>query len=213
MKRIYLPAESTSGTGPAGLAGVVLAAGSSSRLGRAKTLLPHKGRPLICGVVAAVGVVCDAGVTVVTGAGQPAVTAALTDMTDSPGVLNCVHNAQWQAGMGSSLATGVRYVATHLPEAKAVLLMLCDQPGVGAHQLAALAQLWHAKPDLPAVAAYAETFGAPAVFPRSWFERLMSLDDDQGARALLRHCPDLQLLDMPEAAADIDTIDDLYLLD
>lgn len=213
MKRIYSPTDSAAGTGPAGLAGVVLAAGASSRLGRAKSLLTYKGRPLICGVVAAAGAVCDAGVTVVTGAGQAAVTEALTGMADSPGVLNCVHNEQWQAGMGSSLATGVRYVATHLPDARAILLMLCDQPGVGAHQLAALAQLWHAKPDLPAAAAYAETYGAPAVFPRSWFDRLMSLDDDQGARALLRQCPDLQLLDMPEAAADIDTVDDLYLLD
>jgi len=218
MNQSYSRAEQSSWPKPTelkrlGLVGLVLAAGGSSRLGRAKTLLLHHGRPLICDVVETVNTVCDGGVTVVTGAEQDAVMQALSSEVGEKAVVNYVHNDQWRQGMSTSLATGVRCVAEHSPTAKAVLLMLCDQPRIGPDQLGALVRLWQTAPASPAAAGYADTVGAPAVFPRSWFDRLMSLEDDQGARMLLRQCSDLQVLDMPEAAADIDTPDDLYLLD
>jgi CTP:molybdopterin cytidylyltransferase MocA len=196
-----------------GLAGLVLAAGGSSRLGRAKALLLRQGRPLLCHVVDAVDSVCGAGVTVVTGAEHAAVTQALSGEGANAASVHWVHNQTWQRGMGSSLAAGVQALAGQSPPVAAVLLVLCDQPRVGREQLAALVQLWQSAPAMPAAAAYADTVGAPAVFPRRWFDRLVLLKDDQGARVLLRECPDLQLLDMPEAADDIDRPDDLWLLD
>ncbi len=188
------------------LAGLVLAAGASARLGRAKPLLLKQGRPLVVRAAMAAAAVCGAGVTVVTGAGGAAVAQALTGLP-----VSCLQHDDWQQGMGSSLAAGVAAVAGR--PCAAVLVTLCDQPRVGAAQLAALVQLWQNAPAVPAAAAYAGRVGVPAVFPRSWFARLAVLSADHGARDLLRAAGDVQTLDMPAAAADIDTPDDLHWLD
>lgn len=195
-----------------GLAGLVLAAGASARLGQPKALLLHHGQPLICCAVAAAGEVCGAGVSVVTGAHRDAVQSAL-QQSDATRSTELVHNNAWQQGMGGSLAAGVRRLEAVPESCSGVLVMLCDQPLLGSTQYAALGQLWQHAPAVPVAAAYAGAVGVPAIFPRSWFAKLAGLQNDQGARKLLQDCPDLQTLDMPEAALDIDTPNDLHLLD
>lgn len=187
------------------LAGLLLAAGGSSRLGHAKQLLIHEGLPLVRRAAEAASAVCAAGVTVVTGAERGAVEQALTDLS-----VQTVHNEYWREGMGTSLAIGAASLVDR-PLA-GVMVVLCDQPDVGVMQLAALGQLWQNAPSRPAAARCAGLAGVPAIFPASWLERLAGLKGDTGARLLLRSCADMQLLDMPEAAKDIDTPDDLNAL-
>ena len=188
-----------------GLAGVILAAGESARLGQAKQLLEFNGRPLVRHAVAQALPVCRAGVFVVTGAHGDAVAAAVRDQS-----AECVHNADWQDGMAGSLR--VAMTALDGTDCEAALLMVCDQPRVTTTDLAALAGLWQNAPFRATAAEYSGLPGVPAILPRSWFTRLSELEGDQGARRLLRESPDTQLLDMPHAAIDIDTLDDLTQL-
>ena len=95
---------------------VLLAAGSSSRLGRPKQLLVHGGKTLVRRAAeAAVEAQCGP-VVVVLGAQAQAVASELAGLP-----VHTVHNADWEQGMGVSLHVGVQALA---PEVEAALVML-----------------------------------------------------------------------------------------
>jgi len=187
------------------LAGVILAAGRSERLGRPKQLLEYKGQTLVQHAVAQALPVCGAGVVLVTGAYGDEVADALHQQD-----VQLVHNPDWQTGMAGTLRAGVG--ALEGIPCEAALLLVCDQPRVTTAHLAALAALWQNAPSRAAAAAHAGQPGVPAIVPRSWFSQLMQLQGEEGARALLRESADTQLMELPEAAIDIDTPDDLKQL-
>ena len=66
--------------------------------------------------------------------------------------------------------------------------------------------------DRAVCASYEGREGVPAVFPPALFADLMTLDADAGAKALLHSLQNKIKVDMPEAAVDIDTLDDLKRL-
>jgi molybdenum cofactor cytidylyltransferase len=113
-----------------------------------------------------------------------------------------VHNADWREGLAASIRCGVD---ASVADADALLIMLCDQPLVGAAELGMLINAWRTAPDALAVAGYADTRGVPAVFPARYREQLLSLRGDSGARALFDDAETLTVVDMPAAAFDIDT--------
>lgn len=184
------------------LAGLILAAGGSSRLGSPKQLLRWRGKELVCHAVEQSLAVCDSGVVVVSGAQAAAVEGCLQGYD-----AEVVFNPHWEAGVATSLAIGVG--AIRLRDACGVLVMLCDQPMLQVNDLARLAAIWRAAPDIPAAARYAAVLGAPAIFPSGYFARLAGLQGDLGARALLRDQDCCSILDIPEAALDVDTAADV----
>ena len=99
-QRMSTPASGRGG----GVAGVVLAAGSSSRLGTPKQLLRYRGETLLHRTVRlAIAAGLDP-VHVVLGCDASAVGDALAELR---GRVTTVFNSDWQAGMGSSLAIGI----------------------------------------------------------------------------------------------------------
>jgi len=193
------------------LGAILLAAGSSSRLGQSKQLLQIDGQPLVRLQANKLLALNPACVIVVTGAEQAAVEHALKGLA-----LQCVYNPNWQQGMGSSLACGV----AAMPErVRGALLMLCDQwkvPGAG---LQAMAVAWERSPASAVIAQWNEespekpaqtNSGPPAVFPRALFSSLVKLRGDRGAQHILkRYKAGVQRFDLPEAAFDIDQESDL----
>jgi CTP:molybdopterin cytidylyltransferase MocA len=179
------------------LAGLLLAAGASRRLGRPKQLLVHRGRTLVERAADAALAVCDDGVVAVLGANQSEIEAALAGRA-----LAIVTNPRWEAGIGASLAAGV----ARLPSGcDGVLVLLCDQARVEAPSLQKLVQRWRAEPDRVVAAAYGGGAGAPAIFPRHCFAALGALAGDTGARALIaREGAAALRVAMPEAAFDVD---------
>ncbi|HSZ28869.1 MAG TPA: NTP transferase domain-containing protein, partial [Pseudonocardiaceae bacterium] len=96
------------------VAGVLLAAGDGSRLGRPKALVEIAGQSLAERGVALLRGGGAEPVVVVTGAARVRLDDALV-----------VHNPEWHSGMGSSLVTGL----TALPQtASAAVIALADQP-------------------------------------------------------------------------------------
>jgi nicotine blue oxidoreductase len=111
------------------------------------------------------------------------------------------------------MATSLRAGLSAAPRtSRAALVLLVDQPRVDASAVTRLVAAWRRRPGAPAAAHYGGRTGAPAVLPRREWRSLRSLRGDQGARALLRDRRAVTLVEMPEAALDIDTVSDLDAL-
>ncbi|MFE6779002.1 NTP transferase domain-containing protein [Streptomyces sp. NPDC057702] len=217
--------EAAGGGARSTVTALVLAAGGGRRLGgRPKALLDHGGRPLVERAVrAARAGGCAPTVHVVLG-------AAAERVRERADLAGCVvsDNPDWPTGMGSSLRAGlasVRAAATVGPHTgqgppagvrSAVLVLLVDQPGVGAGAVARVLAAHRAGADLVA-AAYAGRRGHPVLFAREhWARVAASAHGDHGARDFLRaHAARLTLVECADIAscADIDTPADLRLLD
>jgi len=182
------------------IAGILLAAGGSSRLGVPKQFLEYAGESLLARAANAAMEHCSAGLVVVTGAVHEPVVRALAD---TPATI--VHNPGWNAGMSSSIRCGV---AAADSSATAYLLLLCDQPRVGSAELGALVAAWSRARDSIAAAGYAGTVGVPAIFPARYRDALLALDGARGARGLIVAACGVSVVNMPGAAVDIDTPDD-----
>lgn len=182
------------------LAAILLAAGGSRRLGAPKQLLEVDGTPMVVHAVRQAIAHCDAGMVVVTGAAREQVIDVLAGLP-----IDIVDNPDWELGMGTSIGRGV---AAASAGAGGLLLLVCDQPVVGAAELAGLVAAWRAAPECIAAAGYAGTHGVPAIFPARYRGRLMALTGDRGARSIVGEADEVTVVDMPAAAHDIDTPED-----
>ena len=164
-------------------AGLVLAAGSSSRMGSPKQLLPYRGRPLLQHVVEAANASALDEVIVVLGANAEAIRSGV-----SFGRARVVVNPDHAAGLGSSVRYGLLSLE---PEVERAMVILGDQPEVSAELFDRLLRL-QASSGLPSAAL---RFGAllhpPVVLERSLFGDLGSLSGDVGCRAVVRGRPEL----------------------
>ncbi|MCX5010852.1 nucleotidyltransferase family protein [Streptomyces sp. NBC_00555] len=191
------------------IAGLLLAAGGGRRLGgRPKALLPYRGRPL---VENAVRVLREAGcgpVHVVLGASA----AEVRERADLAGCA-VLDNPDWAEGMGSSLRVGLASLAG--TGARAALVCLVDQPGIGPAAVARVREAYHSPSSLVA-AAYDGERGHPVLFGADrWADIAATATGDKGARVhLTRHADELVLVECGDIAEayDIDTPPDLARL-
>jgi molybdenum cofactor cytidylyltransferase len=183
---------------------VILAAGGSSRFGQAKQLIPFRGKSLIRRIIDAA---CEAGcspVVVVTRSEDEELHSAL----DRAGVL-MVQNQQWSRGIGSSIRCGIEALTNSSPAVEATVLLVCDQPAVDARVIQQLIALRETSGKTIVASTYADTLGVPALFTRSVFQELLSLDDKAGAKSIaLRNRECVASLSFPEGEIDIDTWED-----
>jgi CTP:molybdopterin cytidylyltransferase MocA len=160
-----------------GVAGILLAAGEGSRIGRPKALVEIGGQPLVDRGVALLRAGGAAPVIVVTGTAGVGLTGVIT-----------VPNPGWRSGMGSSLAAGLGVVPAGCD---AVVVALVDQPLVGAGSVRRLISARGAGAGA-AVAAYGGRPRNPVMLGREhWAEVIALAVGDAGARQFLRAHPDL----------------------
>jgi molybdenum cofactor cytidylyltransferase len=163
------------------VAAIIVAAGSSSRLGQPKQLILIEGEPLL---QRAIRIATDAGaspVVVVLGAHR----GLIESQVDLRNVA-IVINDDWQEGLASSVRAGVAAVERDAPQASGLLLMTCDQPRVSAEHLRKMINAFSGITEETAIASiYAAARGIPAIFPRSAVVDLCALHGDKGARGLL----------------------------
>lgn len=187
------------------LAGLLLAAGGSTRFGSPKVLARYRGESLVRRGAHLLGPRCPGGVHVVVGAAADAVGVALKGEP-----VTLVQNPDWAQGLSTSLLRGV---AALPPMADAVLILLCDQPAVTAADLDELIAAWRIEPELIAAAGFGDRLGAPVIMPRAFWPQLSALRGDQGARSLLEWHAEHTTVPMPHAAMDVDTPEDLARLE
>lgn len=163
-------------------AGLVLAAGSSRRMGSPKQLLQVRGRPLLELVVGQVTASRLDDVVVVLGAAADEIQTRV-DLGRARVLINPEHSS----GMASSLRAGVASLG---PDVDRVVVILGDQPDVDAGLLNKLLDL-HESSGLPAAAlSFNGLLHPPVVLDRELWSDLMKLEGDVGCRAVIRGRPE-----------------------
>lgn len=191
---------------PVRVAGIVLAAGASTRAGAAnKLLLPLDGHPLVWWPVrAAVQAGLDP-VVLVTASGGDAVRAA----TETAGEVVHVENSEPGRGLASSLVLGLEVVA-HAVDAAVILLG--DMPRVGALHIERLVAAFDpAARRAVCIPTCSERRGNPVLWGARFFDEIRALQGDQGARAIAAlHASWVHEVPMADEAVlqDVDTLAD-----
>ena len=163
--------------------GLVLAAGSSSRLGQPKQLLPYRGTILVDWVVRTVEASSSLDhVTVVLGGASAEVRPQLT-----LGRAQAVENPDYEDGCSGSYQAGL--AALH-PEAAAVVVTLGDQPGVETEDIDRLVAEWRRTGSRIMAVSYRGERGHPLLFSRDLFGLLHELHGDKAAWKILDRHPD-----------------------
>lgn len=181
------------------VAGIVLAAGMSTRLGRPKQLLPLGDHSLIRQTVERVLAATLDEVFVVIGSEADAMRVALAGLP-----VRIVENPAFVSGQASSLCAGVEALDD---EIAAAVMLLGDQPEIDPAAIDAVITRWRAT-DAPVVlTAYRAGQSHPILLARELFPDLLEIEGDQGARDVIRRYQD-RIATAPmdaDAPADIDT--------
>ena len=157
------------------VAGLVLAAGGSSRLGQPKQLLPYQGTTLL-GRVLDNARACGFDQLLVVLGGSAGEVRAKVDLRGA----RVVENRDYEEGCSSSIAAALPAVD---PRADVLVLMLGDQPEVTPTAVRTLLARRHGAPL--AVSRYQDGIGHPFAFGRAVFDQLAELHGDKGIWKLL----------------------------
>ena len=190
------------------VAGVLLAAGSSRRMGRPKALLPYRGTTLLHHAIETLcSTACSPRIVVV----SPEVEKSCWQMREADVAL--VMNPDPRAGLSSSLQVALRAIeardsaAGGADSVEGVLLTLVDQPLITVEHLQAILAAGAATGI--AATSWPGAFGPPAFLYRSFFSSLKELRGDEGAKVILRaERARLRLVEFPDAEMDVDDEED-----
>jgi molybdenum cofactor cytidylyltransferase len=182
------------------IAGIILAAGSASRMGQPKQLLDWHGRPLVR-VAAEEALVSSLDhVLVVLGSARDEVATALAGLP-----LRLIENVDYAAGQSTSLRAGI---AALEQDVAAAMILLGDQPFVTAAIIDRLVDAWRTSGAAIVAPSYRGQRGNPVLFSRAVFPELLAVTGDRGARDVLRADPariELVPFDDARPLIDIDT--------
>lgn len=197
-----------------GVGAVVLAAGLGRRFGGAKLLAPLRGRPVLAHVCAVVALAREAGLVaagwVVAATGDEAV-ASLARRAG----LEVALNERPEEGVSGSIRRGLAALSTTPDTATfgAALVVLGDQPLLQAETIRRLVEAWRKNrgavirpryldaPDAP---------GHPVLLDRALWPLAEHATGDTGLASVL---PPPQYVDVSGANPDVNTPDDLHLLE
>ena len=189
---------------PHPLAVLLLAAGESARFGGRKQLADINGSPMICHAIEALSTIAGADLFVVLGAFQDEIAPVI----DTPA--HIITNDNWASGMGSSIAAGMTEIQHH-GSYDGVLIALCDQVRLGPADYDKLIAAFDGQNIV--ATRHDDGFGVPAIFPAHMFKSLAALNGQAGARKVLNGAHHEVIgVDLPNAADDIDTQDDLIAM-
>lgn len=181
---------------------VILAAGASSRMKAIKQILPWKNTTLLGNTIEQGLMAKVDAVFVVLGANKEEIIPTIEGHN-----ISIIENKDWQLGLGKSIACGIEFLNNSPIQFDGMLIALADQPLLTAlHYDKLIAQF--SQNDFGIVATQQnKTIGVPAVFSDSYFPQLGELNEDKGAKTLIKeNSNDVCLIDANKKALDVDTI-------
>jgi len=185
------------------IAGLILAAGESTRFGGRKQLADIDGKSMLEHAIDQLRPIFNDDLYVVLGAFRDEILAVIGNRAKT------IANDNWQSGMGSSIAAGIAGICA-AGNYDGVLIALVDQVGLTRSDYQKLLNAFDGSHVI--ASRYKEMNGVPALFPSAYFPELSRMDGTRGAQQVLNNTShDISAIAMPNAAFDIDTQDDLKL--
>ncbi len=180
---------------------LVLAAGKSARMKRPKQLLPIENSTLL-GIALQHALASTAtSVFCVLGANAEEIEKSIKQPS-----VRIIKNKHWEDGLSSSIESGVSFILKTAPTTSAVLIQLADQPLVDADYINEMINTGEQHPEKIVASNYGAFYGVPALFPKHYFEELLKLKGDTGAKVFLNNSNTSVIgLVSAEKLKDIDT--------
>lgn len=198
---------------PRSTAAIILAAGSSSRMGgeRHKLLLPLDDRPVLAHVIDAALGSQARPIIIILGHQPNEVRLQIKPYTTHPDI-TLIDNADYLQGMSTSMRMGVQVIISngykkrtfsyHIDSA---LIMLGDQPMITSQVIDTLLRAYRTTGKRIIAPLYDGKRGSPVLFDMSLFPELMEVTGDEGGRTVLeRHPQEVELIEMGDAMTNFD---------
>lgn len=190
------------------VAGVILAAGGSIRMGQPKQLLHWKGKSFIQAVAKTA---LDSGlnpVVVISGAYQDQVKGELKGYP-----VDILHNPDWAEGQASSVRRAVESISPEAQDLYGVIFFLVDQPQIPVALVKSLLDSYYVSLTPIIAPLINDRRGNPVLFDQITFEELAKLTGDAGGRQVFSR---FQVQYVPwlddRAGLDVDTFADYQRL-
>lgn len=183
---------------------IILAAGNSSRLGRPKQLLEYKETTLLKNTVLEALKVQNSFIILITGSNNNLIEKELKSRE-----ITISFNPDWEIGMSSSIIKGIQEVLLLNSDCESCILAVCDQPFVTNSVFENLIKEFQKTKKGIAASAYSETLGTPVLFHKKYFEELLELKGQEGAKKLIKkYADDVVSVVFEKGNIDIDTEED-----
>ncbi len=187
-------------------AALILAAGSSSRMGQPKQMLDINGEKLLVRTARATLEAGLKNVMVVIGHEEEGHRKILAGLP-----LEKIYNPSWKKGMGSSLKRGLAHLLSNHPSVDAVIILVCDQPMLSGDVILSLIRQYEQTRKPIVASRYSNMPGVPVLFDQTYFRKLSMIADDEGAKKIiLQHPSDVVTVDFPGGDIDLDTMEDYH---
>lgn len=185
------------------IAGIILAAGNSSRMAQPKQLLEYKGKLLLEKILEEATKSRLDDVVVVLGGNSQQIQSEI----DFSKVEILLH-PNWEDGMTSSLQHGLNHLIEKY-DIQAIMILVSDQPFVDESLLNILISNYETSDKSIIASKYSGTLGVPVIFDKKYFGRLMELIGTDGAKKVIfENQEDVAEVEFPFGEIDIDTKED-----
>ncbi|MGE5631829.1 MAG: nucleotidyltransferase family protein [Caulobacteraceae bacterium] len=184
------------------ISAIILAAGSSVRMGAPKLLLPFNGMPLVENIINIVkkSALFDEIVLVYRD-------AEVKNIAEDCG-LKAVYNSDAQLGLSTSLKKGIQSCSS---ESDSFMFFTGDQPFINKELIGKLIDKHSKNKGKIIVPLYNGKRGMPTIFPAVWHKSLMELEGDTGGRVIIQDNPEQVLfvnIEEENMSIDIDNSED-----
>ena len=193
---------------PHSTAAIILAAGSSSRMGggRHKLLLPLHDRPVLAHVIDAI--LASQARPLVIVLGHQAEEVRTTIFTGKiPQEIIVVENPDFLQGMSTSMHLGVQVLISndYTKNVDSALIVLGDQPLITPRVIDGLITTYRTTGKGMVAPLYDGKRGSPVLFDRRYFPELLEITGDEGGRKVVeRHREDVEVVEMSDTVANFD---------
>lgn len=179
---------------------LILAAGSSSRMGTIKQILPFKNTTLLGWSLKIAEQSKANDIFCVLGANKNTIENKI--QADEAAIIT---NTNYKNGLSTSIVTGIQQIEKDYDSA---LIILADQPNITSSYLNELINVSQENPEKIIASNYNEKVGVPVIFPKIYFNDLKMLEGDNGAKIFLQKNISKVIKMPPTNLIDIDTIKD-----